>query len=142
MACSAMKARCSGCGFSGVPRPSTVTISFPAAAHSGVSHEATAAPSISTLQSPHWLAPQPKCDPVRPSVPRSTLSRGVAGSASTARSAPFTRNLTASAIAAPALLCLDAGLLDDVGPLLDVAAQVRVELGGRHDDRHHALLGP
>ena len=39
------------------------------------------------------------CVPVRPSCPRSTPSSDVAGSASTVRSAPFTRNLIGSAIA-------------------------------------------
>ena len=68
-------------------------MSLPAAAHSGVSQAATACPSIITLQAPHWLAPQPKWVPVRPSVPRSTPSSGVAGSASMVRSAPLTRSL-------------------------------------------------
>src|SRR5262245_47625601 len=128
-----MKARCRGCGRSGVPRPSTVTTSLPAAAHSGVSHAATACPSISTLQAPHWFAPHPKCVAVSPSGPRNTESSGVAGSASMVRSMPLTRNVTGSLTACS--LHLDAGGLDDLGPFLDIAAQILVERGRRHDQR-------
>src|SRR5262245_1176208 len=148
MACSAMKARCNGCGLSGVPRPSTVTISLPAAAHSGVSQAATACPSTSTKHAPHWLAPQPKWAAARPRGPRRTLSNGVAGSAAISRSTPLTRNRAVSADAVAisprsrSLHRLDACLLDHVGPLVDVRPQVGIELGGAHGEGRRALFGP
>src|SRR5947209_13270268 len=40
------------------------------------------------------------------------------------------------------LVHLGARELHDIGPLLDVFAQVFVELGGRHRHRHGVLLGP
>src|SRR6478736_8212889 len=43
--------------------------------------------------------------------------------------------------AAPALVGLRAGGLDDARPLLDLGADQRVELGGRGADRLHAELG-
>src|SRR5262245_9063606 len=115
-------------------------MSLPAAAHSGVSQAATACPSTSTLQAPHWFVPHPKWLPVRPSRPRNTESSGVAGSASMRRSMPLTRSVTGSLTAGS--LHLDAGGLDDLGPLVDIAAQIRIELDRRHDERLGALLEP
>src|SRR5690242_8448831 len=134
-----MKARCSGCGLSGVPRPSTVVTRLPATAQSGVSQEATACPSISTLQAPHWLAPQPKCVPVSPSGPRSTSSSFASGDAATSRACPLIVSRIGSLIAS-----IDPGArnLHDTRPFLDVGAQVLVELLRRHRHRLGTLLRP
>src|SRR5215211_9333250 len=119
-----MKALCKGCGCSGIPSPSTVRTSLSAAAESGRSQDATARPSSSTLQAPHWLAPQPKRVPMSPSGPRSAESSEVAGSASTILSTPFTRSRTPGI---SGLLHLGAGQLHDLRPFLDVVAQVLPE---------------
>jgi len=51
--CSAIQAVCSGCGFSGVPRPASVVILRSAAAATGVMQERVGSPSIWTVQAPH-----------------------------------------------------------------------------------------
>src|SRR5262249_26756525 len=63
-ACSSMKARCTGCRRSDVPRPSSVTTFCCAVREeSGVTHERTALPSTWTVQAPHCASPQPKRGP-------------------------------------------------------------------------------
>src|ERR1700749_2988269 len=68
MACSVMKARCSGCGCSAVPRPSSVVTSLSATDQSGASQEVTAWSFTMTRQAPHSPAPQPKCGQAKPST--------------------------------------------------------------------------
>src|SRR6266403_1503471 len=160
MACSAMNARCSGCGFSSFPSPSMVTISLPAMDHSGVSQEATARSPTMTLQAPHSLAPHPKCGPVMPSRPRKISRSEESGSASTSVSTPLRRNRMLGIVGSSLLFKHDlfgkpvptfpdhallrpvAELLDDVGPFHNIVPEKFVELFPRHRHRSRALFGP
>src|SRR5882724_12659592 len=135
-----MKARCSGCGRSALPKPSTVAMSLSATDHSGVSHDVTARPLTMTLQAPHSPAPQPKCGPLRPSGPRRMSSRDRSGSASTAVSTPLRRNRTLGI--EKILLRFIGELLDDFLPLHNIAAQEFVEFFRSHRHRDRALFGP
>src|SRR3989442_14849931 len=56
-----------------------------------------------TVHAPHWATPQPYFVPVKRSPARSAQSSGVSGSTSTARDAPFTRNVTMSSPPAASL---------------------------------------
>jgi hypothetical protein len=47
-------------GFSGVPRPASVTILPLPTAESGVTQERIGSPLRCTVQAPHWASPQPK----------------------------------------------------------------------------------
>src|ERR1700681_4120467 len=130
-----MKARCSGCGRSALPRPSSVVTSLSATDHSGVSQAVTARSPMMTLQSPHSPAPQPKCGPVMPSGPRNISSNDRSGSASTSISAPLRRNRTLGIAGGPWLRTLVDGsllrlveFLDDFSPFHNIAAQEFVEL--------------
>ena len=49
-----MKAVCSGCGLSGDPFSSSVTIGLPCASATLVWQERAAAPLIKTVHAPHW----------------------------------------------------------------------------------------
>ena len=60
-----------------------VVIFLPATALTGMTQERTAAPSMCTVQAPHWATPQPYLVPVRPTCSRMTQSSGVLGSTST-----------------------------------------------------------
>src|SRR5882757_5826935 len=139
-----MKARCSGCGRSAVPRPSTVVTSLSATDQSGMSQADTARSPMMTLQAPHSPAPQPKCVPVMPSCARRISSSERSGSASISVSAPLRRNRTlviAGALAGGLLLRL-LEFLDDFGPFNNIAAQEFVELVRGHRHRNRALLAP
>src|SRR5215470_11043540 len=96
-----MKAACSGCGRSTVPRPSRVVISDCPSVPTGVMQERTGAPSTSTVQAPHWASPQPNLAALRPRSLRSTYSSGVSGLAGTLCVAPFTLMLMAIAEDSP-----------------------------------------
>ena len=67
-----------------------VVIFFPATEEMRVMQERVASPSTCTVQAPHSDSPQPNFVPVRPSVSRSTQSRGVSGVTSTECDWPFT----------------------------------------------------
>src|SRR5882757_1421320 len=138
-----MKARCSGCGCSAFPRPSTVMMSLPATDHNGVLQEATARSPIMTLQAPHSPAPQPKCGPVTPSCPRKISSNDRSGSASMSFAMPLRWNWTLpiAQSACGSLLGL-VELLDDFSPFHNIAAQEFVEFLRRHRHRNRPLFGP
>src|SRR5882757_5051523 len=139
-----MKARCSGCGCSAFPRPSTVMMSLPATDHNGVLQEATARLPIMTLQAPHSPAPQPKCGPVMPSCPRKISSSDRSGSASISVSTPLRRNRTlgiTGTLARVSLLRL-VEFFDNFCPFHNIAAQEFVEFFRCHRHRNCALLGP
>src|SRR3989304_9040131 len=67
-----------------------VLTSFPATVSTGVTQERVAAPSMCTVQAPHWEPPQPYFVPVRPRLSRRTQRRGVEGSTSTSCRLPLT----------------------------------------------------
>ena len=74
----------------------------------GSEQERVAAPSIWTVQAPHWAMPQPYFVPVRPSCSRITHSSGVSGSTSTVWTVPLTLSLAIRLLlgrGAPATLC-------------------------------------
>jgi hypothetical protein len=60
-----------------------------------VIQERIATPSMCTVQAPHSATPHPNFVPVMPSTSRSTHSRGVSPSTSTARSSPFILSIKA-----------------------------------------------
>src|SRR5580704_6444352 len=60
-----MKAACTGCRFSGVPRPSMVVILSSWCMTASVKHELMRRPSTSTVQAPHCPWSQPFLLPVR-----------------------------------------------------------------------------
>src|ERR1022692_3024990 len=76
--------------WSGWWMPSMVVICLPAAARTGVMQERTGWPSRSTVQAPHWPSPHPYLAPVSERWSRSTVSKGISGSASMGRRVPFT----------------------------------------------------
>src|ERR1700748_75010 len=67
-----------------------VVTDLPATALSGVTQERVAAPSMCTVQAPHWATPQPNLVPVSSSSSRTTHNSGVSGSTSTCRVLPLT----------------------------------------------------
>src|ERR1700733_11144522 len=82
-----------------------------------------------------------KCGPVM----RRTVSSDESGSASTSVSTPLRRNRMlgiAGGTCSLTLLRLVAELLDDIGPLHNIAAQIFVELIRCHGHRNRALFGP
>src|SRR3954471_7090017 len=84
-----MNAFCSGCGFSGVPRPSMVT-TLPFTDDTGTEHERIGRPSMCTVHAPHCASPQPNFGPFSSSSLRSTYRSGVSGAALTACGLPLT----------------------------------------------------
>src|SRR2546425_10160511 len=73
-----------------------------------------------TVHAPHWATPQPYFVPVKRSPSRSAQSSGVSGSTSTARDAPFTRNVTmssppAASLSSPPPLHAHGGVLLQMG---------------------------
>src|SRR5271165_2630117 len=80
-----MNARCSGCGCSGVPSPSRVTMRWPTALTAGNTQERMALPSRCTVQAPHWPRPQPKRGPCKPRSLRNAYSSGIVGSSMVSR---------------------------------------------------------
>jgi hypothetical protein len=54
-----------GCGFSGVPSPSSVTIVAPLTVLTGVRQLRTARPLTMAVQEPHWPSPHPNFGPFR-----------------------------------------------------------------------------
>src|SRR5262249_23212565 len=75
-----MNACCRGCGFVGVPRPSSVTTFRPATEETGRTHDRTAAPSRCTVHAPHCPSPQPKRGPRSARSSRSAYKSGICGS--------------------------------------------------------------
>ncbi len=70
--------------------PSIVVTFLPPTALIGTEHERVAAPSMWTVQAPHWAMPQPYFVPVSPIASRSTQSKGVRGSTSAWKLLPLT----------------------------------------------------
>ena len=70
-----------------------VTMSAPSVALSGSEQDRTGSPLTCTVQAPQAPMPQPNLVPVSPRSSRRTHSRGLSGSASTARGWPFTFRL-------------------------------------------------
>src|SRR5207247_9569163 len=70
-----------------------VVIFLPTARPACIKQDLTAAPSINTVQAPHWPIPHPYFVPVRPIESRSTHNNGVSGSASTEYWTPLTRRV-------------------------------------------------
>ena len=64
-----------------------------AAALTGIAQERTAAPSMWTVQAPHWAMPQPYFVPVSPTCSRMAHSNGVSGSTSTLWDLPLMMSL-------------------------------------------------
>src|ERR1051326_7658822 len=87
---SSMKACWSGCGFSGVPRPSRVVTSSGPTALTGITQERTTCPRRMTVQEPHWAMPQTNLGPRRPSSSVRTESKGGSGTTSTVWDVPLT----------------------------------------------------
>src|SRR5712671_5550892 len=115
-----MKARWSGWGRSTVPRPSMlVTRAFPTA-ETGVTHERTGLPSISTVQAPHCARPQPNLGPFSSRSFRRMYRSGVLASTATVLVLPLIRRSKLAMIAPPLL----ASALPDV-------ARRRSPLSGR-----------
>src|SRR5438128_6190019 len=75
-----------------------VTRAF-AAAETGVTHDRTGLPSISTVQAPHWASPQPNFGPFSSRSFLSTYRSGASGSTDTVVVLPFTRRLKLAMIA-------------------------------------------
>src|SRR5215472_6666065 len=67
-----------------------VVMCLSATALTGSEHERMGTPSTCTVQAPHSAIPQPYLVPIRPSVSRSTQSRGVSESTSTSQARPLT----------------------------------------------------
>src|SRR3990172_9226489 len=67
-----------------------VVIARPSTVSTGVTQERVAAPSMCTVQAPHWEIPQPYFVPVRPRLSLRTQRRGVEGSTSTSCRLPLT----------------------------------------------------
>src|SRR2546426_500770 len=89
-----MNAVCTLSGFPGDPRPSRVVIARPAVCATGVEHDRTALPSISTVQAPHCPSPHPNFTAFKRRELRNTYRSGCAGShESTVTARPFTRKL-------------------------------------------------
>src|SRR6266851_403706 len=81
--------------------------------------------------------------PNTPSILQPVLASNEGSSASTNPwAAPPLRILTVFACVIARSLHLDAGLLDHLGPLVDVASQEGIERGRRHGQGDGALLGP
>src|SRR4051812_44600205 len=92
----------------------------------GSEQERVAAPSIWTVQAPHWAMPQPYFVPVMPSCSRITHSSGVSGSTSTVWTVPLTLSLAIRLLlakGAPATLC--GGV---VAPAASAVFQIRARL--------------
>src|SRR5437868_3120653 len=123
-----MKARCSGCGRSALPKPSMVVTSLFSTDHRGVSHEVTARSPTTTWQAPHSPEPQPKCGPVKPSGPRRMSSSERSGSASTSVSTPLRRNRMLGIADFKALHLRLVEFLDAFRSLHNIAAQELVGL--------------
>src|SRR5262245_18438464 len=70
-----------------------VVIFLPTAAETGIEQDRTGAPSMCTVQAPHWAMPHPYFLPVRPSCSRSTQSSGVSGSTSIVIERPLMSSL-------------------------------------------------
>src|SRR6516162_3784040 len=102
-ACSSRKACCSGCGLSGVPRPSIVVTLQPATLAAGRPQDFTGLPSINTMQQPHCSRPQPNRVPTSRNLLRSTSSKGVS---SCGRTTSAARPLTVKAMVLSIGLCV------------------------------------
>ena len=70
--CSSSHACWMGCSTPSFERPSSVVISTFAACDTGLTHERTASPPMSTVQAPHWPRPHPNFGPSSPRSLRST----------------------------------------------------------------------
>src|SRR5258706_6045037 len=88
-----MNARWRACGAPSFESPSSVTIDASPTAATGMTHERTGLPLISTVQAPHWPSPQPNLGPFSERSFLSTYSRGVWPSQSTFATLSFTRSL-------------------------------------------------
>src|SRR5690606_37314106 len=86
---ASIHACCSGCGFSSSPRPSIVVTSLPATAESGVTQARPGLPSMSTVQAPHSVMPQPYFVPFIFRSSRSTQSRVASSLTGTVCSCPL-----------------------------------------------------
>src|SRR6516225_10184629 len=85
-----MKARCSGCSSSGVPRPSTVLIFLPCAWTANIRQDRTASLSRMTVQVPQTPCSQPMCVPVCPQSSRMASTSVLRGSTRMAWLRPLT----------------------------------------------------
>src|SRR5450756_1588719 len=123
-ASAAANACCKGCGRSGLPSPSMVRTSLPAAPLASVRHARTAFPSTITTQVPHVPSSQPSLVPTRPRPSRSRSSSLHSGGTSRLRGMAFTTKATLvrSVISRFLLSCL-AGL--PRGPVRSVGRLVR-----------------
>src|SRR3954451_4443277 len=101
----------------------------------GSEQERVAAPSIWTVQAPHWAMPQPYFVPVMPSCSRITHSSGVAGSTSTVWTVPLTLSL------AIRLLLAKGGLLRPCAAECSGAVEPRLS-NSRETGRHPSGVGP
>ena len=70
-------------GFSGVPRPASVTTFCSPTSEMGPPHERIGLPSRCSLQAPHSPEPQPKCGLLKPDIIAQHVNSGASGSAST-----------------------------------------------------------
>jgi hypothetical protein len=90
---SSSQARCTGCELSGRQALDGDDLCSGVTAPTGRLHERVAAPSMWTVQAPHWATPQPYLVPVSPSCSRMNQSRGVFSSASASTTRPLTLSL-------------------------------------------------
>src|SRR6185437_3184717 len=93
--------------------------------HNGASQEVIARSPTMTWQAPHSPAPQPKCGPVTPSLPRKISSNGRSGSASTSVGAPLRRKRTVGIRGEGPSGFIE--FLDHFRPFRNIAAQIFIE---------------
>src|SRR5215471_3197594 len=104
MACSSMKACCTGVSAGGFDNlcwrahhagsPSSVVTALFPTAERGVTHDRVSTPSISTEQEPHCARPHPNLGPFNSNSPESTYSNGVSAALFTVHRRSFTRICT------------------------------------------------
>ena len=88
-----MKAACTGCSAPPRAKPSMVVIALSPTSMARIEHDATGAPSSSTVQAEQEPRSQPIFVPVKSSGPRNTSANVARGSTATVRVAPLTRSV-------------------------------------------------